>query len=80
MIGATTENPSFNINSALLSRCKVIVLEKLSSENIETILKRGLREINVGLLSDGNEDSTSRVCNGSVCIRATAVEWFYKHI
>lgn len=64
MIGATTENPSFNINSALLSRCKVIVFEKLSSENIETILKRGLREINVGLLSAGNEDSTSRVCNG----------------
>lgn len=33
MIGATTENPSFRINSALLSRCRVLTLEKLSPED-----------------------------------------------
>ena len=42
LIGATTENPSFHINNALLSRCKVIVLEKLSSETIVKILKRAV--------------------------------------
>lgn len=43
LIGATTENPSFSLNSALLSRCRVIVLEKLSTENILDILKRSLK-------------------------------------
>ena len=33
LIGATTENPSFEINSALLSRCKVFVLQALSQED-----------------------------------------------
>ena len=40
LIGATTENPSFEINSALLSRCKVIVLPPLEHEQIRTILQR----------------------------------------
>ena len=34
LIGATTENPSFEVNSALLSRCKVFVLQALSTENL----------------------------------------------
>lgn len=40
LIGATTENPSFSLNSALLSRCKVIPLEALSSEAVLQILER----------------------------------------
>lgn len=44
LIGATTENPSFEINSALLSRCRVFVLEKLNSEHIEEILKTALKD------------------------------------
>lgn len=43
LIGATTENPSFSLNSALLSRCRVIVLEKLATENMFKILERALR-------------------------------------
>lgn len=43
LLGATTENPSFSLNSALLSRCRVIVLEKLPSEEIMKILRRALR-------------------------------------
>ena len=39
-IGATTENPSFEVNSALLSRSRVFVLNKLTPEDIETIIKR----------------------------------------
>ncbi len=44
LIGATTENPSFKIISPLLSRCKVLVLNPLSPEEIKTILKRAVEE------------------------------------
>jgi len=42
LIGATTENPSFEVNGALLSRCKVFVLKQLSVEDIVTLLKRAI--------------------------------------
>ena len=42
LIGATTENPSFEVNNALLSRCRVFVLKELSSEDIMSLLKRAL--------------------------------------
>ena len=42
LIGATTENPSFEINGALLSRCKVFVLKPLSVDDITSLLKKGL--------------------------------------
>ncbi len=44
LIGATTENPSFEVNSALLSRCKVYVLKSLTQEEIIKIIKRALNE------------------------------------
>ncbi len=43
LIGATTENPSFEVNGALLSRCKVFVLEALSEDEIVELLERALR-------------------------------------
>lgn len=43
LIGATTENPSFEINGALLSRCQVFVLQQLSSEDIVQLLKRAIK-------------------------------------
>lgn len=43
LIGATTENPSFEINSALLSRCRVFVLQPLSSDDLCRLLKRTLK-------------------------------------
>ncbi|MBR2207355.1 MAG: replication-associated recombination protein A [Synergistaceae bacterium] len=42
LIGATTENPSFEINGALLSRCKVFVLKALGVDDVVKLLKRGL--------------------------------------
>lgn len=42
LIGATTENPSFEINSALLSRCRVFVLKQLTVADIETLLRKAL--------------------------------------
>ena len=44
LIGATTENPSFEVNGALLSRCKVFVLHALSAEDIVKLLKRALED------------------------------------
>jgi len=44
LIGATTENPSFEINNALLSRCRVFVLKELTSEDIVKLLKRALED------------------------------------
>jgi putative ATPase len=45
LVGATTENPSFEINSALLSRAKVFVLKELEFEDLLDLLRRGLREL-----------------------------------
>jgi len=44
LIGATTENPSFEVNNALLSRCRVFVLKELTSEDILELLKRALKD------------------------------------
>lgn len=44
LIGATTENPSFEVNNALLSRCRVFVLKELSSDDILVLLKRAIRD------------------------------------
>ena len=47
LIGATTENPSFEVNSALLSRCKVVVIPALDRQQIVTILERAIADPNV---------------------------------
>lgn len=44
LVGATTENPSFEVNSALLSRCQVFVLKPLDVEDLDTLLQRALSE------------------------------------
>ena len=44
LIGATTENPSFEVNGALLSRCKVFVLQALSEEDILQLLQRAVTD------------------------------------
>jgi putative ATPase len=49
LIGATTENPSFELNNALLSRCRVYVLRSLTTEDIERLLLRALSDKDRGL-------------------------------
>ncbi len=49
LIGATTENPSFEVIPALLSRCRVITLNRISQEDIASILERALKEEDKGL-------------------------------
>jgi putative ATPase len=51
LIGATTENPSFEVNGALLSRCRVVVLNQLSESEIKTILNNALIDEERGLAS-----------------------------
>jgi len=49
LLGATTENPSFEVNSALLSRCRVFVLKHLSPEDIQKLLDRAMADSERGL-------------------------------
>jgi putative ATPase len=59
LIGATTENPSFEVNAALLSRCRVFVLQSLDGEALTTVVRRALEDEQRGLgercLSFGDE-------------------------
>lgn len=49
LIGATTENPSFEVISPLLSRCKVLVLNALTNQHLKAIIQRALRDKEKGL-------------------------------
>jgi putative ATPase len=53
LVGATTENPSFEVNSALLSRCRVYVLQPLTEDDLVTILERALADPERGLGATG---------------------------
>src|SRR6186713_339047 len=70
LIGATTENPSFEVNAALLSRSKVFVLQPLSAEGVETILRRALGDRQRGLgatdlrVTDDSVAAIARFANG----------------
>lgn len=63
LIGATTENPSFVLTRALLSRVKVIVLPPLSREGLIHILNRGISEINISVTNDV-KDYIIEQCDG----------------
>jgi len=52
LIGATTENPSFELTGALLSRCRVFVLEPLSGEHIRTLITRAMQQTGQGLADE----------------------------
>ncbi len=54
LIGATTENPSFEINASLLSRSRVYILDKLSSEDLSTIASKALKNQDILLDDDGS--------------------------
>lgn len=49
LIGATTENPSFEVISALLSRCRVFVLKSLESEELAKIIAKALKDVKIGM-------------------------------
>ena len=60
LIGATTENPSFELTSALLSRLQVFVLNPLSDDDVRAILVRALREAGSGTRGAGREPGSGK--------------------
>jgi putative ATPase len=80
-IGATTENPSFEVNSALLSRARVFVLQPLSDDDIGTIVDRALRDPDRGLgaealsLDDEARRLLISLANGDARAALNAVEF-----
>lgn len=81
LIGATTENPSFEINAALLSRCTVCILEPLADEHIAQIIDRCLHDVENGLGDcqvEFVEESLSLLvnyANGDARVALTALEY-----
>jgi putative ATPase len=79
-IGATTENPSFELNSALLSRCRVHVLEPVSKDDIIAALRRALTDTERGLgdqhlqIADSSLDSIAQAADGDVRRALTLLE------
>ncbi len=80
LIGATTENPSFEVISALLSRTKVLTLQPLSKEQIATVLRRALADPDRGLASfqpEISSDELERLASasgGDARVALTALE------
>jgi putative ATPase len=64
LIGATTENPSFELTSALLSRCRVFVLEPLTDEHIRTVIERAL-------IGSGTGDAGRRLSDDAIDLLVT---------
>lgn len=73
LIGATTENPSFTINSPLLSRVKVITLEALSRRDLARIVERAL-EKEGGQADEGTIDLVAGLANGDARTALNVVE------
>jgi putative ATPase len=81
LIGATTENPSFEVNSALLSRSRVFVLERLTTEAVEAILRRALADPARGFadqtlsVSDEAVGAIARFANGDARVALNLLEF-----
>ena len=76
LIGATTENPSFSLNSALLSRCRVIVLEKLSVPNLISILNQAVKSLQGSVqTAQGKYNSNEEESRSKFLIDEATIEW-----
>ncbi len=80
LIGATTENPYFEVNGALLSRSVIFELKKLSADDIKTLIKRALTDTEKGMgaynaqIDDDALDFLADVSNGDARAALTAIE------
>ncbi len=80
LVGATTENPSFEVNGALLSRCRVFVLKQLAVEDLLAILRRALADVEHGLgelsVSASNEvlEFVAHMADGDARVALNALE------
>jgi len=80
LIGATTENPFFAVNSALVSRSQIFQFESLSTDDIRALLKRALNNVEKGLgryaasITDEALDFLAEICDGDARRALTALE------
>src|SRR3989338_5862588 len=80
LIGATTENPSFEVNAALLSRCRVFVLNKLEIADIAALVKRAAADSARGFaglkieLEDGVAEALAGIADGDARTALNALE------
>jgi putative ATPase len=79
LIGATTENPSFELTGALLSRCRVFVLEPLKEEHIRSVLQRALEQEFKGNVEPGALDLLVTHAQGDARRALNTVEAVVKH-
>lgn len=83
LIGATTENPSYELNSALLSRARVIVLGRLSESDLTEIFSRGCQELSLEAqksFSDEGKNSLLEYADGDARKLLAALEMLSAHI
>jgi putative ATPase len=80
LIGATTENPSFEVTGALLSRCRILVLNPLAPADVKTILRRALADVEKGLaqlrpvISDETLERVASSSGGDARVALAALE------
>src|SRR5258706_1006850 len=80
LVGATTENPSFEVTGALLSRCRVLVLNPLAPNEVKAILERALKDSEKGLgklqpvISDEVLERVANSSGGDARVALAAVE------
>ena len=75
LIGATTENPSFEVNSALISRSRVLVLNKLEKKDLIKILKRAIKELKVEKKIDSDVvEFIAQMANGDARMALNTLE------
>ncbi|MCP4545674.1 MAG: replication-associated recombination protein A [bacterium] len=80
LVGATTENPSFEVNSALLSRSRVFTLKSLGVEAVLTLLRRALEEEEAGLstlgltIEEGALEFIAEAANGDARVALNSLE------
>ncbi|MGH2364800.1 MAG: replication-associated recombination protein A [Chloroflexota bacterium] len=73
LIGATTENPSFEVNSALLSRCRVFTLEALTDAQVDEIVGRGVAELGASIGAEARAFLV-QMAHGDARVALTALE------
>lgn len=77
LIGATTENPSFEVIGPLLSRCRVLVIHPLDFNKMSKIVERGLKFLKIGIKPDARE-FLIEASNGDARIALNVLEIGYK--
>ena len=75
LIGATTENPSFEVISPLLSRCRVFILEELTDNDISEVIDRAIKELNRHISPD---EALAKAGHKKVSIKKDARDWLIK--